>query len=255
MNDQSSPVSSERDRLPGKRIGMFETAMLKLFMRHVRVVEVEDLNGRFRIITLGGDALTHVEWTPGDKIQMHLGGWIQRTYTPIDWDAVQGFTRFLVYLHGDGPGMEWARQVKAGDDAVVFGPRKSINLRQLEGPALIFGDETSLGLAATLSGIADRSEHIETWLEVSAVPDSRVVIERFGIRNVLVTERGEDDAHLLEIDDHMVAQLGTHRSMQFVLTGKATSIQQIRQLLRQHGVTSSRVQTKAYWAPGKKGLD
>ena len=40
-----------------------------------------------------------------------------------------------------------------------------------------------------------------------------------------------------------------------VLTGKATSIQRITRLLRQRDIGADRRQSKAYWAPGKTGLD
>jgi NADPH-dependent ferric siderophore reductase len=48
-----------------------------------------------------------------------------------------------------------------------------------------------------------------------------------------------------------VAASGAH----FVLTGKASSIQHAGRVLKAVGVASSRVKTKAYWAPGKIGLD
>ena len=41
----------------------------------------------------------------------------------------------------------------------------------------------------------------------------------------------------------------------FVLTGKAGTIQALRQRLRLLSVPAARVITKAYWAPGKAGLD
>jgi hypothetical protein len=40
-----------------------------------------------------------------------------------------------------------------------------------------------------------------------------------------------------------------------VLSGKATSIQRLSKQLRQLGISRGRLQTKAYWAPGKAGLD
>jgi NADPH-dependent ferric siderophore reductase len=41
----------------------------------------------------------------------------------------------------------------------------------------------------------------------------------------------------------------------FILTGKATSIQRLQRALKAQGVPRSRLLTKAYWAPGKTGLD
>lgn len=41
----------------------------------------------------------------------------------------------------------------------------------------------------------------------------------------------------------------------FVLSGKASSIQLLRRVLGASGVAPTQMKTKAYWAPGKKGLD
>src|SRR5258708_2149027 len=80
-----------------------------------RVKAVEDLNPKFRMITVHGRALQNVAWTPGDKIEIQLGSWAQRTYTPLAWDAAEGSTQIVVYQHSDGPGTDWARALRAGD--------------------------------------------------------------------------------------------------------------------------------------------
>ena len=60
-------------------------------------------------------------------------------------------------------------------------------------------------------------------------------------------------------DDHLSTMLGNvdyrDQRTNFVLTGKATSIQSLHPKLRSQGVPTSRIFTKAYWAPDKKGLD
>jgi NADPH-dependent ferric siderophore reductase len=81
--------------------------------------------------------LRNVVWSAGDKIQVQLGGWTQRTYTPLDWDADAGRTRILNYLHADGPGTQWARA--------------ALRLAQPQPPLIFLGDETSVGLAAALA--------------------------------------------------------------------------------------------------------
>ncbi|CUS43889.1 hypothetical protein MGWOODY_Smn725 [hydrothermal vent metagenome] len=40
-----------------------------------------------------------------------------------------------------------------------------------------------------------------------------------------------------------------------MLTGRAPAIRRIVTVLKAAGVSSSRLRTKAYWAPGKVGLD
>jgi NADPH-dependent ferric siderophore reductase len=227
------------------RAGLLEATIQKLFTRSASVTGIDDIGSGFRLITLGGDALRGVGWAPGDKIQVQLGGWVQRTYTPIDWDGVLGRTRILAYLHGDGPGAAWARGLQVGDACVLFGPRKSI---QPGAPAIVFGDETSLGLAAALPTV-----HV--LLEVSKPDATARVIERLGLCAVQLTARRDGDAHFPELESRMAAVLMVDPAADIVLTGRAAAIQRMARFLKQTGVGSGRRQSKAYWASGKTGLD
>lgn len=207
------------------------------------MLEIEDIGQHFRLITLGGDALRDAGWTPGDKIQVMLGGWVQRTYTPIDWDTERGRTRILIYLHGDAPGTRWARALRPGDSCAFLGPRKSIRLAPAASPVILFGDETSLGLAAALSAQAS------TYMLFDAGAHVHAAIERLRLPNAGTAS----DAR--ELQAQMTALLQAHPDADIVLTGKAGAIQQMTRLLHQHGTAAKRRQTKAYWAPGKTGLD
>lgn len=231
--------------LSPKRAGMFEAALQKIFTRSARVLEIAQLGADFRLITLGGDALRDADWTPGDKIQLMLGGWTQRTYTPLDWDAGRGTTRILVYLHGDAPGTRWARSLRQGDACAFFGPRKSVRLGPSASPVILFGDETALGLAVALS--AQATTHM--LFEVRDRAQAQAVIVQLQLPNAGV----ESDPAALEA--HMAALLQAHPMADVVLTGRAGAIQQMGRLLRAHGIGAARRQSKAYWAPGKTGLD
>jgi NADPH-dependent ferric siderophore reductase len=250
MNDRIHHIQPT----PQKRAGLLESAMLKLFTRSAQVLDIEDIGDAFRIVTLGGEALRNVEWTPGDKIQIQLGGWTQRTYTPIDWDAESGSTRFLAYLHGDGPGSRWVRDLRKGDACVLFGPRKSIKIARPHASLILFGDETSLGLAAALSRQAPRST-VQMLFEVSQPAETMPVIEHLQLDGIRVCTRLENDAHVVGMRTKMSMLLETHPKTDIVLTGKASSIQHMSSLLRQYDVVPGRRQSKAYWAPGKTGMD
>ncbi|ELX09505.1 siderophore-interacting protein [Janthinobacterium sp. HH01] len=236
------------------KAGLFESAMHKLFTRSAQVLDIEDIGGAYRLVTLGGPALRNIEWTPGDKIQIQLGGWVQRTYTPMDWDAKNGRTRILVYLHGSAPGTQWARTLRKGDACVVFGPRRSIKLAGPRSPVIVCGDETSLGLAVALSNQRPPAEVLSLF-EVSALADTVPVIEHLQLAGARVCARLDGERHLAELETHLSALLETHATADLVLTGKAGTIQHIGRLLRQRDIAAGRRQSKAYWAPGKAGLD
>lgn len=239
--------------------GMIEATLARLFMRSARVLEVENVGPAFCIVTLGGDALRDSSWTPGDKIQLQLGGWVQRTYTPMDWDARAGRTRILVYRHATGgPGQAWARSVRAGDECTVFGPRKSVRLAGPPSPVVLFGDETSLGLAVALRDqLAPPALKLalDMVLEVTSLDETAPVIDRLRLHGARLSVRQPDDAHLDGLKSQLAAALQASPPADLVLTGKAATIQHLGRFLRESGRAVGRRQSKAYWATGKSGMD
>ena len=116
---------------------------------------------------------------------------------------------------------------------------------------VLFGDESSFGLGAALRAIPGFSA---TFLfEATEIAESRLVLDAIGLGEATVIERAPDDAHLAAIAAEMSSLAAGGAN--FVLTGKARSIQQVSRVLKTVGVGSSRVKAKAYWAPGKVGLD
>src|SRR5262249_40190794 len=144
-------VAQSDAKLRGHRAGLLERAITRLLMRPARATAVTSLSENFRLIDFQGEALKYCAWSPGDKVQMKLdGGLSTRTYTPIEWDRELGTTRFIAYCHGAGPGSEWARSVIVGDERQFFGPRASLELVSRAPTTVLFGDETSFGLAVAL---------------------------------------------------------------------------------------------------------
>ncbi len=233
--------------------GRLSKTLLRLLMRRAAIAEVEPLAKGFRLITLEGDALKGAAWAPGQKIQIAMGSaFVARTYTPIDWDAAAGRTRILGYAHSDGPGSAWVLGVEPGDECDLFGPRASLDITRASAPLAIFGDETSIGLAHALT-FEDRSRALSCCFEMSDVESGRQIVTRLGLEGAALIAKRADDAHGEEMEAALSAPVAAGAS--FVLTGKAGTIQRLRQRLKQHDVRTARILTKAYWAPGKRGLD
>jgi ferric-chelate reductase (NADPH) len=175
-----------------------------------------------------------------------------RTYTPMSWDADGGRTRILTFAHGDGPGSRWAIGLREGDTCQFFGPRRSLDLSGLAAPVVLFGDETSFGLAAALRD-GPQGAHAIHVFEGSDVAELRPVLEAIGLGQATLIERTSGETHLaaVEAEALRLAASGAH----FILTGKASSIQRVGRALKAAGVVSSRIKARAYWAQGKTGLD
>ena len=247
MNDASP-------RFPAQSPGLFEATMHKLFARSVKVVGIADIDPAFRLVTLGGAALRNVTWTPGDKIQVQLGGWTQRTYTPIDWDGEAGRTRILVYLHAGGPGAHWARTLRPGAPAMLFGPRKSIALAAGDAPVVLLGDETSLGLAAALTHHG-AAPIVHVVLEATAPAETAPALAMLGIGGAQVYGRQAGDGHVSTLTAALSGLLSRDARTDLVLTGKASTIQRVTRELKASGQSAGKRHARAYWADGKVGLD
>lgn len=233
--------------------GLIERAVTRLLMRPASVSAISDLSARFRLIDFEGEALKGVSWTPGDKLQIKLGGgFLTRTYTPIQWDAVTGMTRILAYRHGEGPGSEWVATTAPGDERPLFGPRASISLRNLPATTVLFGDETSIGIAVALTHEDASGATRHVVLEVDDRDEVASVLDNFGLRATLI-RREADDGHIAQLNEAMLGLVEPDTA--FVLSGKASSIQRVSRALKGADVATRQIRTKAYWAPGKAGLD
>ncbi|ATY33473.1 siderophore-interacting protein [Sphingomonas psychrotolerans] len=222
-------------------------------MKRAAVTANEQLAERFRLITLEGPALEGVAWVPGQKIQIAMGSaFTSRTYTPIEWNSATGRACILGYVHGEGPGSTWLRDVAPHDMCDIFGPRPSLDMRRMAGPLAIFGDETSIGLAYALAQ-GGRNGPVAGCFEVADVRSCREVMAQLKLGEFALIARDAHDAHLPEIEEQLARLAATGAS--FVLTGKAGTIQRLRQGLKRLAVPASRIAAKAYWAPGKSGLD
>ncbi len=237
-----------------KAPGRVSRALIRLMMKHARIVASETLGERYRLVTLEGADLEGAEWVAGEFVQVAMGSAFRaRAYTPIDWDADAGRMRLLGFVHGGGPGSAWIDSMRPGDECDFFGPRRSLDVRHLSGPLAFFGDETAIGLAYALI-YQNPSRRVICHFEVDDTAAARAAVQRLGIAAVCtVHARQPGEGHLGDIEDGLVN--GGGEGAHFVLSGKAGTVQQLRQALRQRGIPSARLLAKAYWAPGKAGLD
>jgi NADPH-dependent ferric siderophore reductase len=241
------------ERPATKTPGRLDRALMRLWMKRATIVATERMADRFRLITLEGPALEGVAWVAGQKVQVAMGSaFVTRTYTPIEWNAATGRACILGFVHGDGPGSAWVGQAEPGDECDLFGPRGSLDVRNMAGPLALFGDETSIGLGHALA-YQDRTRSVACHFEVDDVDGGRQIMAQLGLDNAVLFARRAADAHVADMEAMLPALVAAGAA--FVLTGKAGTVQRLRQCLKRHAVPASRILTKAYWAPGKFGLD
>lgn len=221
--------------------------LTRLFFHSAVVTGHQALAPGLYLIAVQGPGLRGRVWSPGDKLQIKVGpGMTNRSYTPIDWNPQTGEARFVAHALALGPGSEWVRHARVGQAVALMGPRRSLDLAAWPAATgVLVGDETSISLAA-----AWRPARIV--LEVDQPEHIHALLQTWHLQAELVA-RQSDDAHLPALSALVLA--GAEASSRYVLTGRARTIQGLLPALRAHGVPRQRLLSKAYWAPGKTGLD
>lgn len=230
--------------------GLVEAVSRPLF-RTVRVVGVEEVTARVRLVAL--DGLEAGSWRPGDKVQVRMAGLTTRTYTPVATPAGADGLRIVGFVHGDGPGARWVRGLEPGTEAAVFGPRRSLDCSGLDGRVVVVGDETSVGLLAAVAGVAGPG--VEAIFEATDPDDVLAPAARLGLVDPQVVPRAADGAHRSALADLVAERLGPDGDATLVISGDAATVAAVRRHLKEVGVRPARTLAKAYWAEGRRGLD
>ena len=235
--------------------GILSNFVERLLFRPVTVISVESVGGRFRLLRMHGEGFKNAKWKPGQTVQIFLGNLTKRAYTPMDLDPIAGSACFLFYLHDGGPGSRWAASVKPGDECQVMHPKDSLDFRNFTTPTLFFGDETSFAAAQALSRCDRPGAASYFVLEVERPAEAEMVLRRLGVKEVVLIEKQEGGTHLPQVAAKLTERAVNMRSLQWVFTGEAHSIQSILKRLKHDRVALPKIKVKAYWSLGKTGMD
>ncbi|MCW7468186.1 siderophore-interacting protein [Leptospira kanakyensis] len=228
-------------------------SVFSIFLTQTKVSKMERLAEGFVLIEMTGTKLKEAKWIPGSKVQVDVGNLTYRTYTPISVDKNEGKLSFLAYKRNDGPASTWIHSLKVGDPCEVFGPRESLDFSNIEEDAILFGDETSLGIAKVLQNNVKKKSY--PFLELNSLAAGKEALGHLGLTWERLVERSLDGSHLQTIAKEMAELISKIPDAKVFLTGRASSIQQVRAYLKNSGIPTNKLKVRAYWADGKKGLD
>jgi NADPH-dependent ferric siderophore reductase len=214
------------------------------------VVEVVDASATMRRIEFDGRRLRGIRWNPGDKVQVRIEGFTNRTYTPTSWDPNEGRATILASKLGDGPGRAWTADLRPGDSAQLFGPRASVDLRGIEDEPLFVGDETCYGLALSWRNAIQRDAAY--CFEAQDPDDARTLLRNVGLRDAIVVAAEPSSDPLVGA---VTAHLAEHANTTVVIAGRAQSIRRVRGAIRDAGDHTGEARVKAYWDENRAGLD
>ncbi|HEY8432648.1 MAG TPA: hypothetical protein VIL20_29960 [Sandaracinaceae bacterium] len=219
--------------------GRIARLLSNVAMKRAEIVSVSELGGFSRLLLRCEPS----GYEPGTKVQLLLPSDDMRTYSPIR--APEGMV-LLGWKHAGGPGSRWLASARAGDEVPFVGPQRSLALDAAR-PAIVVGDETSVAVAAALSSA--RPGRVHAVLQSDAADDVRAAAESVGLDAFDLVPRADTAATVRAI----LAKRSTTPDAIVALTGGSELVTAVRDALRREGVRD--VKTKAYWIPGRTGLD
>lgn len=211
-------------------------------LAHSKVVSNERLSPHFQFITIKGKSLKKTNWLPGQKIKVQLKGDEKRSYTPSSWNEKEGSFQTLIYMHGKGPGALWARDVKANTIVTVSGPIASLVIAPEVEHVMLFGDETTFGLAHALKTYNTKFKY-SFFFEASDITESYAVLKRLHLEDSKLFGVGEVES----ISEEMKSVFNSNKKTQITLSGKQQSIVALRELLYAKDLPKETIATKVYW--------
>ncbi len=81
------------------------------------------------------------------------------------------------------------------------------------------------------------------------------MLAAYGLGAATLVERRADDGHVAELVEVVAEQVRAHPDAPLCLTGRAPTIAAVRRHLKDVGLSDRRHRAKAYWDPGRTGLD
>ena len=174
-----------------------------------------------------------------------------RNYTIAGHSIENGILEMIFHIHGNGPGSRYIDNLKAGDQLYISSPRGHAMYDPKVRRHLIFGDETSLGLACSLLPILKKEGHqFHFYFELEEA--NKAAPQLLGLENFTVFFKNGSFRNEKWISDLPVFQLADWDAANFILTGNAKSVQAFRKVLKK--TATRKIGAQGYWLEGKKGL-
>lgn len=233
----------------------FRDKIGQLFGKELSVDQVRDLSPHFRRVRVSAPWLKTAAVSAGDKLQIMIAECGPRTYSPFGHDTAAGALELLAYVHGETSTATWVRALRPGSKFHAIGPRGSLAFSSLPGPVVLFGDETSFGVATALRQARGSANGLSFVFECSQPDEARTVLADIGLDGCSVVERQSARAHTRAVESQLRAALAQQPHAHLVLTGHAQMIQALRAALKAEPPAYAGQKVKAYWADGKRGLD
>ncbi|MEM9985828.1 MAG: siderophore-interacting protein [Bacteroidota bacterium] len=223
-------------------------------MHPVSVTQTEMLAPQLKRVRFEGD-LSQSHFIPGQVVEFRISDTEYRHYTPSAYEPSAGACEVLFYLHGLGPGSNWASQLDSGYVTKLMGPGGKMKLRETQTRHLLFGDESSLGFCLQMAeAIKARRQAYFCLLELDRAHQHWPGILGLSTEMVPALAEAPGQNAIKHLSSWLKEAEPAWTQAACYLTGRAASIKLLRKHLIKQGISSPQIQSLPYWAKGKVGI-
>lgn len=215
----------------------------------VKVIETFYITPTIKKIRFQGN-ISKMDFVLGGASVIRVSETEYRNYTIAYHNIEMGILEIIFHIHGNGKGSQYINTLKIGDELYISSPRGREAYNPKLKQHLIFGDETSLGLACSLLPILKQNQHyFQFYFELDE--ENKNAPKVLGLENYTVFPKNILFRSEKWISDLPVFKTLDWQATQFILTGNVQSVQTIRKVLKKN---SGKIFSQGYWLEGKKGL-
>ncbi|MEZ0453554.1 FAD-binding oxidoreductase [Sphingobacterium thalpophilum] len=231
---------------------LFDTVdLLTTKLPEVKVEEIVFLSPSVKKIRMSG-VFDKVKFTVGAYIDFRVTETEVRRYTVSNFDKKTQSIEFIVHLHGKGCGADYMNALQPGDVLSLNKPSTMIKYYASSFQHyIIFGDESSLGLAQSFAPVLKQNNHIFQFI-FELDEENLKIPEILGLESVIVFPKTGLFKNEEWIKKLPVFPLQNEDHIKFILTGNVKSVQTFRKVIKD--TTKCKVYLHGYWLEGKKGL-
>lgn len=214
------------------------------------VTEVEYLSNTVKRIQFKGN-FQDLNFGVGSFIDFRVSDTEARRYTVSYVDATRSLLELIAHLHGEAPGSCFMGKLSMGDKVDINPPRAYKYYDPSVEKYVIFGDETSLGLACSFLPVLRENRHqFQFYLELDE--ENQNIATLLQLKNCVIFKKNGSFSNEKWLDELPIIQSPEWRQSTFILTGNAKSVRTFRKVLKARN--QGKIVSHGYWLEGKKGL-
>lgn len=233
-----------------KWLGDAMDSLLGSKMPSMKVIHTEWITPNIKRIRFQG-AIGGMDFQLGYAVVIRVSETEYRNYTVSYHDIDAGILEIIFHLHGVAPGTSLLNKLNTGDEIRISMPRGQKQYDPKVAQQLIFGDETSLGLACSFLPFLQEKHRFQFYFELDEV--NHKAPEYLGLVNYAVFPKNGLFRDEKSIAGLPLFQTSHWKDANFILTGNAASVQTFRKVLKQYSF-GGKIFSKGYWLEGKRGL-